>query len=291
MNSDCSTNVLYKLADKTQLLPLQNKLNRANDTLRQTKHSQYNNQFPQETQFPGSSSSAVSNGNTIVGSSLQDIPTDNTLGWRDEFLQNQTIPLQKTIPKFDRLLTNLEVDSSLRFGDNNLGPAQTASILHSAAPNNYTTTNNLKYQTYDYYNIDHEIQQKIQMEPRNMMCPPDALQDEFEELEKELEDLDLDAVMTTTSTTLSDSQENCLIDERQLFRDTATELYTLTVDNPKYISNGTQSKMVNSKFMNMMKMISNGSVNLNNTQTELCSTTSKEPMGNKYINIPENIYN
>lgn len=296
MNSDCNTNVLSKLADKTPLFHLQNDVNRSAGTIRQIKDIQYANHFPENLLGPSSSSSFALQNNVIVGSTLQDIPLDQSQ-WGDEFLYEQTSFSNGGVPNLTQLSSqpptnqqqHLEINS-MRFGDNNVSAA---SALRPAAPRNYTTstTTNLKYQTYDYYNIEDELQQQqkqMQMEPRSMTYPSGALQDEFDELEKELADLDLDSVMTTTT---PESLQNNLLNERQLFRETATELYTLTSDCAGSFSQEAQSKIVNSKFMNMMKLISSGSVNLNNTQTELCSMTTNEPMGNKYINISENIYN
>lgn len=187
-----------------------------------------------------------------IGSQLIDfpnyIPTSSSSHWGREFNQ-----------------MNNDDQKSSYVGSNTTIPAPSNFSTYSAVPQN-----RYHEQSYDYYNVMLENN-----EPRSM-----DFQEEFDELEKELAELELDKDETTN-----------VIDDRELFRDTATELYsTFTNTNSNgnnSISIGTQSKFAGSKFLNMMKLISNGSVNLNQNQTELCSMTTNEPMGNKFIQIPD----
>lgn len=214
-----------------------------------TSHSNPTNIIPHHNEF---NSLSPTNQCNNLGSQLIDIPnyipTSSSNQWSNEFHE----------------------EISPQTGNNEtISAPQQMFQSFSTVP-----TNRFNEQSYDYYNVMSEYN-----EPRSMEIGQD-LQDEFDELEKELAHLDL----------TKDETAN-LIDDRELFRDTATDIYATMRDTNSNSYNsmsiGTQSKLAGSKFLNMMKLISSGSVNLNQTQTELCSMTTNEPIGNKYIPIPD----
>lgn len=238
MNVDCNVNALNKLADKSQFIHINQQTTSQPTTQNIISH---NNELD---------TLALPIQSNNIGSQLIDFPnyipvsSTTTTNWSNEFKQ-------------------------MNNNDNNLYVGNSATI--SVAPLNFQNysavpQNRFHEQSYDYYNVMSESN-----EPRTV-----DFQDEFDDLEKELAELDLD---------------NNIVDDRELFRDTATDIYSTFTNtnsngnNP--ISIGTQSKFAGSKFLNMMKLISNGSVNLNQNQTELCSMTNNEPIGNKFVPIPD----
>ncbi|CCF58370.1 hypothetical protein KAFR_0E02170 [Kazachstania africana CBS 2517] len=72
-----------------------------------------------------------------------------------------------------------------------------------------------------------------------------------------------------------------LDDEQEELQNAATDIYGMAVENKA------NEKLLNSKFMNLMQKISDGSVTINKSKKELLSLSNGEIVGKKYIYISD----
>ena len=290
-SDSCSVNALGKLASKTDsFVPAH--LGRIGDYNGNSNVSKSN---INETAFRRGNIQG-SDGVELTGSHFMEIPqhrgrqlhsgdhnkqhpqphntSNSNLAWSREFNNSQ---VQTAYVGTSHSLEESGVSShvSTAFGDNHTIPGNPLNSYKTGPPS-------LQYQTYDYYNIVPEVPV-----PRTTAFDTDALQQQFDELEMELSQLDLEPELSSSLNGSNMGSSHFMQEEREIFRDTASAIYTFTAESTPYLGEATQTKMANSKFMGLMRTIGNGSINLHDNNKELCSTTTHEIIGNTFINIPE----
>lgn len=194
--------------------------------------------------------------------------------WLDEF-HNSHFSQPTTGLRFVQGRSEAPSHMEASLGDNNVISGNSLNFQNMGP-------SSLKFETYDYYNIATEVPV-----PRSPGIDTEALQRQFDELELELSQLDLEADVSSSLDDSTTEKEATLQSERELFRDTASEIYTFTAESTPYLAEATHSKLANSKFMGLMRTIGNGSINLHDNNKELCSTSTKEIFGNAYFHVPE----
>lgn len=265
---DCGVSVVGRLTDKAE----QNH-NRRLPTNSQSRNISGNIGSSYESNFLNGhyDQGDVNNMNmNVIGSNLLIIPrlepTFNSIkenfNWSREFTHENS---------------NNPLFTGKNHVNNNINPPRIVSQnehIQKATDNNKY----FKYQSYNYYSTADAELSPIKMELENSVGI--NFQDEFNELEKELSELEMDSCIESTN-------PNVFNEEKDKFQEVANDIYNLSTINDTTSPSISNPKLANSKFIKLMKLIGNGSVNLNENNNELRSVSNNGLVGNRYVSIPD----